>query len=62
MHDFATKNRPDAYPFTLDPTGNGAPRFTNGKLSTQRNWKVLSPYENSYSKFQKDECQKAQGE
>ena len=36
-------------------------RFKDGKLVTQRNWKVLSPLENRYTAFQQGEIAKAQG-
>ena len=56
-----TQARPNNYPFNLDPTGHGAPRFKNGRLVTQRNWKILSPYESQFSSFQRQEIEKAQG-
>ena len=61
MEEISNQPRSYNYPLNLDPTGHGAPRFKNGKLVTQRNWKILSPYEAHYSTFQKSEIEKAQG-
>ena len=35
MSDFVSRERPSLYPFNLDPTGHGAPRFKDGKLVAQ---------------------------
>ncbi|CAG5110398.1 Oidioi.mRNA.OKI2018_I69.chr2.g4807.t1.cds [Oikopleura dioica] len=39
------KTRPTIYPFNLDPSGHGAPRFHDGKLVTQRQWRALNNME-----------------